>query len=103
MVLASHLNRSVEYRDDGEPRLSDLAESGAIEQVAENVFFVYYEHKVNPKKDKNIIRLKASKVRYGESGSSNLGYDGDKVKIYNSFEEYESPEVKVYEQNELPF
>ena len=103
VVLASQLNRSVEYRDDGEPRLSDLAESGAIEQVAENVFFVYYEHKVNPKKDKNIIRLKASKVRYGESGSSDLGYDGDKVKIYNSFEEYESPEVKVYEQDELPF
>ena len=103
VVLASQLNRSLEYRDDGEPRLSDLAESGAIEQVAENVFFVYYEHKVNPKKDKNIIRLKASKVRYGESGSADLGYDGDKVKIYNSFEEYESPEVKVYEQNELPF
>jgi replicative DNA helicase len=103
VVLASQLNRSVEYRDDGEPRLSDLAESGAIEQVAENVFFVYYEHKVNAKKDKNIIRLKASKVRYGESGSADLGYDGDKVKIYNSFEEYESPEVKVYEENELPF
>ena len=103
VVLASQLNRSVEYRDDGEPRLSDIAESGAIEQVAENVFFVYYEHKVNAKKDKNIIRLKASKVRYGESGSADLGYDGDKVKIYNSFEEYESPEVKVYEENELPF
>ena len=103
VVLASQLNRSIEYRDNGEPRLSDLAESGAIEQVAENVFFVYYEHKVNPKKDKNIIRLKASKVRYGESGSSDLGYDGDKVKIYNSFEEYESPKVEVYEQDELPF
>ena len=109
VVLASQLNRSVEYRDDGEPRLSDLAESGAIEQVAENVFFVYYEHKVNPKKDKNILRLKASKVRYGESGSSDLGYDGDKVKIYNSFEEYQTPDIKekvekkVYEQDDLPF
>ena len=109
VVLASQLNRSVEYRDDGEPRLSDLAESGAIEQVAENVFFVYYEHKVNPKKDKNIIRLKASKVRYGESGSADLGYDGDKVKIYNSFKEYQTPDIKekvkekVYDENELPF
>ena len=109
VVLASQLNRSLEYRDDGEPRLSDLAESGAIEQVAENVFFVYYEHKVNPKKDKNIIRLKASKVRYGESGSADLGYDGDKVKIYNSFEEYQTPDIKeevkekVYDQSELPF
>ena len=92
----------MEYRGDGEPRLSDLAESGAIEQVAENVFFVYYEHKVDASKDKNILRLKASKVRYGESGSSDLGYNGDKVKIYNSFEEYlNPPKEKINEQKEI--
>ena len=102
VVLASQLNRGVEYRGDGEPRLSDLAESGAIEQVAENVFFVYYEHKVDASKDKNILRLKASKVRYGESGSSDLGYNGDKVKIYNSFEEYlNPPKEKINEQKEI--
>ena len=69
--------------------MSDLAESGAIEQVAENVFFSYYDYKVKGEagKGKNIISLYASKVRYGDSGVSDLGYDGDKCKIYNSIEE----------------
>ena len=95
VVLASQLNRSVEYRDDGEPRLSDLAESGAIEQVAENVFFSYYDYKVTGEagKGKNIITLIASKVRYGDSGRSDLGYDGDKCKLYNSIEEMVNDEI----------
>ena len=76
----------------GHPKLSDLAESGAIEQVAENVFFVYYDYKIkleNSKLGKNIIELIASKVRYGNSGVVRLGYNGDKVKIYNTIEEME--------------
>ena len=92
-VLLSQLNRGLEVRGDGKPKLSDLAESGAIEQVAENVLFVYYDHKVNMNKSKdgaNIIELIGSKVRYGTSGSVKLGYDGDRVKIYNSQEEYRS-------------
>ena len=92
-VLLSQLNRGLEMRGDGRPKLSDLAESGAIEQVAENVLFVYYDHKVNMNKSKdgaNIIELIGSKVRYGVSGSVKLGYDGDKVKMYNSLEEYRS-------------
>ena len=90
-VLLSQLNRGLESRMDGKPRLSDLAESGAIEQVAENVLFVYYDHKVNLTKSKdgeNVIELIGSKVRYGVSGSTKLGYEGDKVKMYNSIEEY---------------
>ena len=92
-VLLSQLNRGLESRGDGKPKLSDLAESGAIEQVAENVLFVYYEHKVKMNQSKdgaNVIELIGSKVRYGTSGSVKLGYDGDKVKMYNSQEEYRS-------------
>ena len=90
-VLLSQLNRGLEMRGDGRPKLSDLAESGAIEQVAENVLFVYYDHKVNMHKSKdgeNVIELIGSKVRYGVSGSTKLGYEGDKVKLYNSIDEY---------------
>jgi len=92
VVLASQLNRYIERNSRGktyEPQLSDLAESGAIEQVAENVFFSYYDYKVKGEsgKGKNIISLIAGKVRYGDSGYSDLGYDGDKCKIYNSIEE----------------
>jgi len=93
VVLASQLNRFIERNNTRgkalEPQLSDLAESGAIEQVAENVFFSYYDYKVQGEagKGKNIITLIASKVRYGDSGRSDLGYDGDKCKLYNSIEE----------------
>ena len=46
---------------------------------------------MNKSKDEaNIIELIGSKVRYGTSGSVKLGYDGDRVKIYNSQEEYRS-------------
>jgi len=101
VVLASQLNRSIERDNRGKtynPQLSDLAESGAIEQVAENVFFSYYDYKVKGEagKGKNIISLYASKVRYGDSGVSDLGYDGDKCKIYNSIEE-------MVNNDEIPF
>ena len=93
VVLASQLNRFIERAGSrGKalmPQLSDLAESGAIEQVAENVFFSYYDYKVQGErgKGKNIITILAGKVRYGDSGVVDLGYDGDKCKIYNSIGE----------------
>ena len=93
VVLASQLNRFIERAGSrGKalmPQLSDLAESGAIEQVAENVFFSYYDYKVQGEKGKgkNIITLLASKVRYGDCGAVDLGYDGNKCKIHNSIGE----------------
>jgi len=90
VVLASQLNRGIEYRGKTfEPQLSDLAESGAIEQVAENVFFTYYDYKVNGEtgKGKNVLTISAGKVRYGDSGSIDLGYQGNQCKIFNSIEE----------------
>jgi replicative DNA helicase len=94
VILASQLNRQLEYRNgkDLVPQLSDLAESGAIEQVAENVYFVHYHHKIKPddkKSSPNKITLYAKKVRYGKTGSHVLGYDGDKCKIYGTYGEYE--------------
>ena len=101
VVLASQLNRGIERDSRGKtynPQLSDLAESGAIEQVAENVFFSYYDYKVKGEagKGKNIISLHACKIRYGDSGVVDLGYDGDKCKIYNSIEE-------IVNNDEIPF
>ena len=93
VVLASQLNRFIERAGArGKalmPQLSDLAESGAIEQVAENVFFSYYDYKVQGEKGKgkNVLTLCASKVRYGDSGEVDLAYDGDKCKIHNSIGE----------------
>lgn len=92
-VLVSQLNRGVEYRTgaDAKPKMSDLAESGSIEQSAENVIFVYYPFKVSldeQRDSKNKLQLIGSKVRYGVSGTSDVGFDGDKVRIYQSEEHY---------------
>ena len=104
VILASQLNRSLESRskEAKRPQLSDLAESGAIEQVAENVFFVYYSYKVDPSMhSKNEIRLIASKVRYGESSEINLHYNGDICTIYDN---WSIPHTKeIHETNDLPF
>ena len=89
VILASQLNRALETRGNPRPQLSDLAESGAIEQVAENVFFVYYTYKIDQKpENKNQITLVAAKVRYGETGTAQMAYDGDKCKMYNSEEDF---------------
>ena len=101
VVLASQLNRGIESMDRKyEPKLSDLAESGAIEQVAENVFFTHYDYKVKGEagKGKNVLTLSAKKIRYGDTGFVDLGYDGDKCKIYNSIEE-----LIANDKDEIPF
>ena len=84
VFLLSQLNRALEVRGDGRPKLSDIAESGAIEQVAENVLFVYYDFKINGNASKygaNQLEIIGSKVRYGNSGNTVLHYEGDKVKL----------------------
>ena len=102
VVLASQLNRMIERAGiRGKalmPQLSDLAESGAIEQVAENVFFSYYDYKVRGEqgKGKNILTISAGKVRYGDSGDVDLAYDGNKCKIHNDIGEM--IDVKAPEQ-----
>ena len=99
VVLAAQLNRLIERAGiRGKalmPQLSDLAESGAIEQVAENVFFSYYDYKVRGEqgKGKNVLTIAAGKVRYGDSGIVDLGYDGNKCKIYNGTEEMMNGEI----------
>ena len=91
VVLVSQLNRSLETRGNPVPRLSDLAESGAIEQAAENVFFTYYDYKIFKNKSlergygKEIIEIIAGKVRYGETGSAKMDFKGDGAKISERF------------------
>ena len=86
-MVYGQLNRSLEARSNPVPRLSDLAESGSIEQAAENVFFTYYDYKIFKNKSlergygKEVIEIIAGKVRYGETGSVKMDFKGDKVKI----------------------
>jgi len=89
-VLISQLNRDIEKRIDPIPKMSDLAESGSIEQVAENVLFVYYDYKVNYEESelgRDKTQIVAAKVRYGENRKLVFGFDGDRVKFHENIDD----------------
>jgi len=94
-VLAiSQLSRSVEHRTPPTPRLSDLRETGAIEQDADVVLFIYREDKYNKEiVEKNIAEIIIAKHRNGPVGSINLYFDDARVAFRNlekGFEEKQS-------------
>ena len=79
-VLAlSQLNRSVEQRG-GRPRLSDLRDSGSIEQDADVVLFIHREDKYDENSDrKNIAEIMIEKHRNGPTGKAELFFDEKRV------------------------
>jgi replicative DNA helicase len=71
-VLAlSQLNRAVESRGDNEPQMSDLSESGDIEQAADVIMFIYNEQ---DKVAGNVATVKIGKARNGKTGYVRLNY-----------------------------
>lgn len=85
--VLSQLNRSLENREDPRPRLSDLAESGALEQLAADVLFLYYAHKVDQAASPYRVSLYASKTRYGEPCRVNVGFQGQFMRYYQLTDE----------------
>lgn len=79
VIAVSQLNRSPEARADREPQLADLRESGAIEQDADMVMFIY-EDPSDPS-SKGIVKLKIAKNRNGPTDTIRLGF----VKDYTKF------------------
>ena len=79
-VLAlSQLNRAVESRGEKAPQLSDLRESGSIEQDSDVVMFLYRE-------DEDIreaMKLKIAKHRNGPLGTIDLFFRGDRIKFFD--------------------
>ncbi|HEV2108365.1 MAG TPA: replicative DNA helicase [Thermomicrobiales bacterium] len=75
VVALSQLSRAVETRSDHRPMLSDLRESGSIEQDADIVMFIYREEKYDETTDKKgIAEIVVAKHRNGPVGSVNLRF-----------------------------
>lgn len=84
-VLAiSQLSRAVEQRGTRKPQLADLRESGAIEQDADVVMFLYLEEESEDILDQNkkLVKLYIAKHRNGPTGEMDLMFRGDRVKFY---------------------
>ena len=84
VVALSQLSRAVEKRDDHRPMLSDLRESGAIEQDADVVMFLYRDDYYNKETDKkNIAEVIIAKQRNGPIGTVELVWMPDYTKFAN--------------------
>jgi replicative DNA helicase len=104
VILVSQLNRNIEYRTERIPKLSDLAESGNLEQDAEIVAFTHYPWTVNFENAKNGkygLDIVVAKNRYGSTGKATVGFSPDCCTLFDTVEEAEASVAK--QMPDVPF
>lgn len=101
VLAVSQLSRAVEHRGERKPQLADLRESGAIEQDADVVMFLY---RPDAEVISNVIptKLFIAKHRNGPMGEIDLLFRGDRIRFYNvEKKREESPKEEFVPQSEL--
>lgn len=93
VLAVSQLSRAVDQRDSKIPRLSDLRESGSIEQDADVVIFIYRKDRDKQEilpDEQNIAQINIAKHRNGPLGSFNLRFDPERVTFRTIETKYEA-------------
>jgi replicative DNA helicase len=104
VILVSQLNRNIEYRTERIPKLSDLAESGNLEQDAEIVAFTHYPWTVNfenAKDGRYGLDIVVAKNRYGSTGKASIGFSPDTCTLYDTVQEAEASNAPP--MDDVPF
>ncbi len=83
VICLAQLNRAVEARENKRPRLSDLRESGAIEQDADVVMFLDRPPVYDPEAEPSEAYVIVGKNRHGKTGDAKLHWDGPTVSFRN--------------------
>ena len=103
MLLVAQLSRAVNGRPDKRPQMSDLRESGGIEQNANIIIFPYrpgyYDENVN----QNEAELILAKNRDGERGSVIVGWQGRYQRFVDQPDPWEAPAQVEQEVEDDPF
>jgi replicative DNA helicase len=100
LVVVSQLSRMPEHREHKRPILADLRESGAIEQDADVVIFIYRDEVYDPQTDKKgIAEINVAKQRNGPTGVIELGFFSE----YTQFANMTLREEEMVEESGEPF